>query len=85
MQRAEATLQQIVDDVVLVSDDAVRAAMRRLAFGNRMIVEPSGALSVAAALADPPDQRGLCVCLLTGGSIDRGKLMEILTGEDVDS
>ncbi len=78
-------VRDIVDDVVLVSDDDVRAAMRRLAFGNRMIVEPSGALSVAAALADTPENRGLCVCLLTGGSIDRGKLVEILAAEDADS
>ena len=75
-------LHQVVDDVVLVSEDSVRAMIRRLALGNRLIVEPSGALSVAAALATPHERRGQTVALVTGGSIDTGLLMEILGGRE---
>ena len=71
-------LRDLVDESVLVSDDAVKAAMRRLAFGNKMIAEPSGALAVAAALAMSEEKRGLCVCIVTGGSIDAEKLAAIL-------
>ncbi len=71
-------LRDLVDESVLVSDDAVKAAMRRLAFSNKMIAEPSGALAVAAALAIDQQKRGLSVCIVTGGSIDPQKLAAIL-------
>jgi threonine dehydratase len=71
-------LRDVADDAVLVPEIAVKAALKRLALGNRMIVEPSGALSVAAALAAPPERRGRAVCLVTGGSVDTDKFLEIL-------
>jgi len=71
-------LQEVVDEVLLVSEQAVRATIRRLAVGNRVIVEGAGALAVAAALATPADRRGRSVCLLTGGSIDTPALLAIL-------
>ncbi len=71
-------LRDIVDRVELVSEDAVKATIKRLALGNRMIVEGAGALSVAAALATPEKERGKTVCVVTGGSIDTEKLVEIL-------
>jgi threonine dehydratase len=71
-------LREVVDDVVLVSEAAVRATIRRLALRDRMIVEASAALSVAAALATPSTERGRTVCLVTGGSIDTKLLIEIL-------
>jgi threonine dehydratase len=71
-------LREIVDEVVLVAEQDVRATIRRLAFGNRMIVEGSAALPVAAALATPRERRGLSVCIVTGGSIDADRLVQIL-------
>lgn len=71
-------LRDIVDDVALVSEADVVATIRRLALGNRMIVEGSAALPVAAALATPAEQRGKSVCVVTGGSIDTEKLRAIL-------
>ncbi len=72
-------LQKVVDEVVLVSDRTVTQIVRRLALGNRMIVEPSGALSVAAALATPVKKRGRAVCVVTGGSLDMEKFVPILS------
>ena len=71
-------LRDLVDESVLVSDDAVKAAMRRIATANKMIAEPSGALAVAAALAIAQERRGLCACIVTGGSIDPQNLAAIL-------
>jgi threonine dehydratase len=71
-------LQEIVDEVVLVSEQAVRSTIRRLARYDRVIVEGAGALAVAAALATPLSRRGRSVCLLTGGSIDTDAFLEIL-------
>jgi len=75
-----AILREIVDEVVLVSEDSVKAVIKRLALRNRVIVEGAAALSVAAALATPPEARGRTVCLVTGGSIDTPLLLEILGG-----
>jgi threonine dehydratase len=73
-------LDALVDDAVLVSEDDVRATVRRLALTERIVAEPSGALALAAALADPPARRGRAVALVTGGSIDAQKLASILVG-----
>jgi len=71
-------LSAVVDDVALVAEDAVKATIRRLALGNRIIVEGSGALAVAAALDAPREERARAVCVVTGGSIDTDKLVAIL-------
>ena len=71
-------LRQVVDDVVLVSEDEVKAAIKRLLLGNKLLVEGSGAMSVAAAVATPAEQRGRTVCILSGSSIDTDKLMDIV-------
>jgi len=71
-------LREVVDETVLVEEKDVVSTIRRLALDNRLIVEPSAALSVAAALATAEDRRGRSVCLVTGGSIDTEKLVEIL-------
>ncbi len=71
-------LADLADEVILVPDDAVRAGVRRLATRNNMVAEPSGALAVAAALSVPAKERGIAVCIVTGGSIDPRKLVAIL-------
>lgn len=76
-------LAELVDSVVRVSERDVKATIKRLALGNRIIVEGSGALSVAAAQAAEPRERGVAVALITGGSIEPGKLLEILADPDL--
>ncbi len=71
-------LRQVVDEAVLVSEEAVKSAIKRLALRNKLIVEGSGALSVAAALSTPSEERGKTVCILSGGSIDSDKLKKII-------
>ena len=71
-------LRQVIDDVVLVSEKAVKIAMKHLMLRNKLIVEGAGALSVAAAVREPFEERGKAVCLVTGGSIDIDKLVAIL-------
>ena len=77
-------LRDLADESVLVSERDVRATIRRLALQDKMIVEGAGALATAAALATPPGDRGRTVSLVTGGSIDVGKLVGILTDEGGD-
>ncbi|GAH70526.1 unnamed protein product [marine sediment metagenome] len=74
-------MKQIVDDTVLVSEDAVKSAIRRLALRNKILVEGSGVLSVAAATGTPLSKRGKTVCILSGGSIDTRILRDIIRGD----
>ena len=71
-------LNELIDDVLLVSERSVRAAIRSLLWQNKMLVEPAGALALAAALQIPPKDRGKSACLVTGGSIGIDLLMSIL-------
>ncbi len=58
-------------EVVSVSDDEIRAAMVWLFEEAHLVVEPSGALAVAALLAGRVDGRGRRVgVIVSGGNID---------------
>lgn len=50
-------LRELSPECVLVSEDAIRAAVLSLALLDKLVVEPSGALGVAAALALPAAER----------------------------
>ena len=73
-------LRTVVNDTVVVSEDQVKDAIRRLALDNKLVLEGAGAASVAAALAVPASERGRSVCVLSGGSIDGDKLAAIVGG-----
>jgi threonine dehydratase len=64
-------IQKHVEDIVLVSDSEIRAAMKFLLTRMKTLVEPSGAASAAAALHHklPPDIRRIGV-ILSGGNVD---------------
>ncbi|HJS72667.1 MAG TPA: threonine/serine dehydratase [Vicinamibacteria bacterium] len=74
-------LRDLAARVVLISEDGVKWAVKRLALWNKVVAEPSGALAIAAALAIPKAERGKTVALVTGGSIDPAKLSGILAEE----
>ena len=61
----------IADDVVLVSEDAIRSAMALVADHLGLIVEPAGVAGLAALIADPERWRGRSVAIpLCGGNVD---------------
>ena len=71
-------LNELIEDVILVSERSVRLAVRSLLLDNKMLSEPSGALALAAAQKIAPARRGKSVCLVTGGSISYDLMLEIL-------
>jgi threo-3-hydroxy-L-aspartate ammonia-lyase len=74
--------QQLVDDIVTVSDDEIRAAMVRLATGARLVAEPGGAVAVAACMfaSDQLPKAGNRVAILSGGNVDMRLLASVLSG-----
>ncbi|MEZ7132827.1 threo-3-hydroxy-L-aspartate ammonia-lyase [Nonomuraea sp. AD125B] len=71
--------RRLVDEVVLVSDDEIRQAMRTAFERMKTVVEPSGATPLAALLAgrlgEPPRRVGVIV---SGGNLDVGRFAELL-------
>jgi len=78
-------LRELVDEVVLVSEDDVKRAIRRLALEDKIVAEGAGALPVAAALAMSKEKRGRSVAVVSGGNIDRDKLTSILSDRGLDA
>ncbi|GAA1438547.1 threonine ammonia-lyase [Leifsonia poae] len=63
-------IRDIVDEVVTVSEDDIARAMLVLLERAKMVVEPAGAVSVAAILAGKVAPNGTTVAILSGGNID---------------
>ena len=78
-QETLAAVREFLDDVVTISDDRTRAAIRLLATRNKIVAEGAAALSVAAAMATDPKERGRSACVVSGGSIDPSLFADILT------
>jgi threonine dehydratase len=74
-------IQENVDDVILVSDSEIKEAIFLLLERAKLLVEPAGAVSLAAVLKRRiPDMVGRKVAvLLSGGNIDFHLLREILS------
>jgi len=72
--------QQYLDDVVLVDDDALTRAMRLLLDRMKLVVEPSGAITVAALLEKKFVPKGPTVAVLSGGNIEWDGLRGLLGG-----
>jgi len=70
--------QRYIDDVVLVDDAALRGAMRLLLDRLKLVVEPSGAITIAALLGGRVKPKGATVAVLSGGNIEWDGLRELL-------
>ncbi len=73
--RTFAHLRALLDGIVTVSEEEIAAAVRIAAEEARLVVEPSGALSIAAlrfraAAAGVGRAAGPVVCVVSGGNVD---------------
>ncbi|MGQ0648506.1 MAG: threonine ammonia-lyase [Gemmatimonadaceae bacterium] len=67
---AVASLRGLVDDIVLVDDDSAIVALRHLARALGVVVEPAGAVGLAAVAAAPDRFAGKHVAtVLCGGNV----------------
>lgn len=70
--------QAYLDEVVTVEDDALLSAMRLLLDRCKLLVEPSGAITVAAMLSGAVTPAGRTVAVLSGGNIEYSGLRQLL-------
>lgn len=75
-------LRAQVDDVVTVTEEEIRGALRVLATDARLVAEPSGAVACAAYLYRRPELPAgrRYVAVLSGGNIDPRRYAELLAG-----
>ncbi|MFF5785331.1 threonine ammonia-lyase [Streptomyces sp. NPDC012693] len=73
-----ALVQEYVDGVVTVSEDALSSALLLCLERAKMVVEPAGASPVAALMSDPKAFEGPVVAVLSGGNVDPLLLQRIL-------
>lgn len=70
--------KDLVDDIVVVPEGKVCTTLLSLYNENAIVVEPTGALSVAALDAFAEQIKGkTVVCIVTGGNNDIGRMQEI--------
>jgi threonine dehydratase len=81
--RPFAHLSRLLDAIVTVSEAEIAAAVRLAAEESRLVVEPSGALSIAAlrfraAEAGVAEARGPVVAIVSGGNVDPDQYRSLL-------
>jgi threonine dehydratase len=73
-------ISKYVDDIITVSEDEIRAAMRHIALNARLVAEPSGAVTFAAWLfheAELPMGQKV-VAVLSGGNVEPDVLSRVI-------
>ncbi|MFZ6991145.1 threonine ammonia-lyase [Curtobacterium sp. RRHDQ66] len=72
-------IRDLVDEIVMVSDDDVARALLVLLERAKLVVEAAGAVGVAAIMAGAVKDTGRTVVLLSGGNIDPLMMERVIT------
>jgi len=71
-------LRELVERIVLVSDDEIRATVKLLLKQLKILVEPSGAVAAAALMfRKAPRNLGKVGVILSGGNMDLDQLISV--------
>ncbi|KZB79136.1 pyridoxal-phosphate dependent enzyme [Amycolatopsis regifaucium] len=71
--------RKLVDDIALVTDDAVRDAMRFAFERLKLVIEPSGATGLAALLSGAVPASGRVGVIISGGNVSPERFAELIT------
>jgi threonine dehydratase len=71
-------VSKLVDDVVTVTDEDISRALLMLLERCKLVVEPAGAVGVAALMAGVVQVDGPVVAVLSGGNIDPMTLVSVI-------
>ena len=78
----QAIIDELVDDILLVSEEQIECALTTLLEIEKTVVEGAGATGFAAVMANPDLFRGRKVCIiLSGGNIDMRLLSNMILRE----
>ena len=71
-------IKELVDDVVTVSEDSLARALIFLLERAKLVVEPAGAVGVAALLDGKIQNPGTTAVILSGGNIDPMLMLKVI-------
>ena len=76
-------MRKFVDDMITVTEDEIRSAMRHMAINAHLVAEPSGAVTFAAWLFHQKElpESTKTVAVVSGGNVDPQLLAQVL-GEE---
>lgn len=76
--------RELLDDIVLVSEDEIYDAMQTLFYEDRLVAEGGSVVGIAAVKAGRlPDFAGPVATILTGRNVDMAVFTDIVSGRDV--
>ena len=78
-----ALCRDLLDDVVLVDEPAIRDAMQALYFEDRMVAEGASVVGLAAVLAGRVKPDGPTATIITGRNLDMDIFTRIMSGQNV--
>ena len=80
-----ALCRDLLDDIVLVTEEEIYRAMQTLYFEDRLVAEGACVVGIAALQAGRlPRLAGPVATILTGRNLDMAVFTDIITGRDVD-
>jgi threonine dehydratase len=65
-----AVIRERVEDVVSVDDDVLLDALKFAMYRTKLVIEPTGALGIAALMAGKVKARGAVAIVVSGGNLD---------------
>jgi threonine dehydratase len=74
-------VRENVDDMITVTEDEIVAAMKFLWTRMKLVIEPSGAVSLAGLLKTSSRFSGKVGVILSGGNVDLETALSLFTGE----
>lgn len=78
-RRTVEVIQRYVDDMITVTDAQIAEAILLLLERTKLVVEPAGAVALAAAIHKNIDLSGQkALCVLSGGNIDVGLIHKVV-------
>jgi len=75
--------RDLLDDIILVTEEEIRDAMQALYFEDRMVAEGASVTGLAALATGKVRAAGPVATILTGRNLDMGLHARIMAGEDV--
>lgn len=79
-----AMTHRFVDELVLVSEAEIAAAIRHAYWHERQVIEGSGSVGIAALMSGKIKDPGKCIAIVSGQNTDMNLHHRIISGEDVD-
>jgi threonine dehydratase len=78
-------IRKYVDAIITVSEDEIKKSMRHLLFSARILAEPSGAVTTAAAMfhAGEIGASGTTIAVVTGGNVEPQLFADVLNGHEL--